>query len=521
MLSLFRPFRPDPFKFRPPKIKRWLYGGFHLQNYWLLFVTFKLFRINISHESLQQLKRIKPGSSTLILSNHVGYIDPHVLLELAYRASFCAKWIAGIEPFDTARGIFGWFIQSAGAFSIDRGTFDRRSLEAAQEILDEGTHPLVIFPEGEAACTNKILQPFYSGAALFALNTAEKQAHSSRFVQIVPIGIRYQFIGNPEARLRSDIRKLWREILKATERNKFPMLPESRLNEEVSLWEQLLLLAERGFIYLQNSYNGFSVDADAPLTHRLETLRDFLLSEIVAEHHQPVDLDNLTLESLMTLKNRLRSNIARKRYAPSVNELQEILAQVHCLAEQSKLKPLSAKGLQRIKRLEKRWIGISLEQQSVEKRFKALTRHLTQQIPYAEIRDQATPEDLARWERQMNDTRRIKMLTLLISDLQRRDESWEGIDETLIKLEILLFSRFVYRGNKQALVRVGEFIDVKRFILEQPERSKKQLQEELMQQARERIQLLIAPPAEEPMIQNRGHAFRLMTATPASGQGGS
>src|SRR6266851_5557701 len=191
MLGFSGPFRPDPCRFRAPRIKRWLYWFFKCPNHYLLHRKFKLSKLHISKESIDRLKQIRSGASTVVASNHVCYVDPHVLFDLAFKGGVCLTGMAGIEPFDAARGVAGWFLQSAGAFSVDRGVLDRNALETAQGILNEGRYPLLIHPEGEAGYTNKVLQTFQPGAALLALNTAERLNATAQPVHIVPIGIRY------------------------------------------------------------------------------------------------------------------------------------------------------------------------------------------------------------------------------------------------------------------------------------------------------------------------------------------
>ena len=53
---------------------------------------------------------------------------------------------------------------------------------------------------------------------------------------------------------------------------------------------------------------------------------------------------------------------------------------------------------------------------------------------------------------------------LLGGHLARRSATWEAIDETLSLLDILVFTRFRYRGPVKAILEVGAPMDVQDFV---------------------------------------------------------
>jgi 1-acyl-sn-glycerol-3-phosphate acyltransferase len=490
-----KPFRPDPFRFRPPKITLWLYGYFYLLNLYLLHPKFQLTRLNISPQDFQRFKAShSPGKSTLMLLNHVNFMDPHIMVELTVHAGMPAQWLAGIEPFDSGNGIFGWHIQRMGAFSIDRGVLDRRSLETAQRILETGETPLVIYPEGEAAYNNKVLQSFYPGATLFALNAAEKfQADPKHPVTILPIGVTYRFTGSPEPILKATISALLSEVRQAALSEGAPVI-NVVLDEDAALWSRIKHLIQVSLAYLEGHYRQFPDQMQTSLPQRLEALRDCLLKSLCKEHQPNSAIEALTLDELMLLKNRLRSIIARKRHAPPLGELEAAVTQTQQLQKALEEDRFNSKATKTLTALEQTWIGLSEPDKSPEKRLRVLSKHLNQQKPYALIRHDAQASDLVRWDRQINETRRVKMLTLLIGDLEREDTTPEGIDETLVKLEILLFSRFAYRGPKSVMIRVGKPLDVKQWLSEAGGCPKKELQERLTSHLQETIAGLLTFP---------------------------
>jgi 1-acyl-sn-glycerol-3-phosphate acyltransferase len=475
MPGFFGPFRPDPFRFRPPRIRRWLYWLFKCQNAYVLRRTFKLSHLHLSEQGLNRLKQIRPGASTIVASNHVCYMDPPVLFDLSLKAGVRLTGMAGIEPFDVARGILGWFLQSAGAFSVDRGVLDRNALETAQGILDDGRYPLLVHPEGEAGYTNKVLQPFQPGAALLALNSAERLKGTGQPVHIVPIGLRYAFASNPDTILKSAIQDMYAMLHR----------PPAAA-EDLPLWLQVIALCQEGIGSLERAYPQYVPPRDASLSQRIEALRDFLLRALVDEHDPRAQRENLSWDALMLLKNRLRSLIYRKYHAPPLDSVNAALHRMENLLEPQ---PPAL-----LRRREAQWIGRVFEREPFGKRQRRLLEHVRQQVPYALMRQSASGEDLARWGRQLNETRQIKLLTLLRDDIDRQDDSPEGVDETLVKLEILLFSRFVYRGPKVVFADVGDAIDVKRFIANAPNASKRQLTQQLNHRLQRDIEALLDLP---------------------------
>lgn len=481
------PYRPDPFLFRPSKIKPWMYWFFWLQNQWLLKISFKIKRFTLNND--KQLKHMRPNGSVLVVPTHQNFIDPHVVFDLAYRAPCVAQYMAGIEPFDSARGIFGWFLQSSGSFSVDRGVLDRYAFQAAQKTLDEGKHPLVIFAEGEADYTPSKLQHLYAGAALFALNSAEKFAETPTHpVTVLPIAIQYRLM-NPEPALFQDaMAQLYAMLDQAVESDVIELPKKPRL-DALPIWDQIHGFLEQALYYLEVMYNGFPCRGPASVTERLENLKAFLLSNLCQEHlGQPAPEADLPIHELMVLKNKLRSITARKLYAPSPDALTGVITGATHYLERLKLNTLlTSKELKQLREWEAKWIGLVDEAIPLEKRLKNLLKHLKQQIPFAELRQTARPEDVGRWTQQIDDTRRIKLMALLLEDMARASETPEDLDGTLMKLEIMLFSQFIYRGPKEVIVTVGDPIDVKAFRANHPEANKTELQEALTQAIRDQL----------------------------------
>ncbi|MEZ5987910.1 MAG: lysophospholipid acyltransferase family protein [Planctomycetota bacterium] len=78
----------------------------------------------------------------LVLANHASFLDPPFIGFGTGR--FCA-FMARASLFRFPP--FGWLLRTVGAFPVERGAADRRSIEAAIDQLRAG-HVLVLFPEG-------------------------------------------------------------------------------------------------------------------------------------------------------------------------------------------------------------------------------------------------------------------------------------------------------------------------------------------------------------------------------------
>jgi len=97
-------------------------------------------------EPLAHLARA--GQPLLVAPNHADHADPGLLVTVGKRHGLAFHFMAAREAFE--RGWVNRFaLQRSGAFSVDREGADLAAVRTAVNILREGRHPLVIFPEGE------------------------------------------------------------------------------------------------------------------------------------------------------------------------------------------------------------------------------------------------------------------------------------------------------------------------------------------------------------------------------------
>ncbi len=89
----------------------------------------------------------------IIASNHAAYVDPPFLGAASYRE---LHYFAKSELF--SNGLFGWLIGKYNAFPITRGSFDRKGVSQATELLKR-KKALLLFPEGTRSRDGNLMKP--------------------------------------------------------------------------------------------------------------------------------------------------------------------------------------------------------------------------------------------------------------------------------------------------------------------------------------------------------------------------
>ena len=120
------------------------------------------------------LENLPPSPPYIIFSNHISWFDPFLV----------GSWVQAPVHFMTMEGLLkfpplGWLLRRVGAFPVRRGTLDRRAIEDAMAILENGG-VVFIFPEGGIGRLRKGEKP-RAGISLIAQRTD---------VPLVPVGIR-------------------------------------------------------------------------------------------------------------------------------------------------------------------------------------------------------------------------------------------------------------------------------------------------------------------------------------------
>jgi len=98
-------------------------------------------------------EHIPKTGGVIIASNHVAYVDPPFLGAVTPRELF---YLAKAELFSNA--LFGWLIKKYNAIPVTRGSFDRKAITRAVNLLREGK-ALLFFPEGTRSRGGEFLEP--------------------------------------------------------------------------------------------------------------------------------------------------------------------------------------------------------------------------------------------------------------------------------------------------------------------------------------------------------------------------
>lgn len=139
-------------------------GGVNPAFYWTVrlilqpffHVYFRLNRIGKHH--------VPQTGAVIFAANHRSFLDPFVIATLSRRPVY---FVAKKELFQ--KRLQGWFLNSLGAFPIDRGNADGDAIGAAKAILERGD-AVVIFPEGTRNRPGGLGRP-KRGVARLALET--------------------------------------------------------------------------------------------------------------------------------------------------------------------------------------------------------------------------------------------------------------------------------------------------------------------------------------------------------------
>lgn len=152
---------------------------------------------------------VDAGAGVLITPNHPGHADSYAMYEAADQIGRPFFFMTAWQVFELGSPIARWVYQRYGCFSIEREGADLRAFKRAVQILNDESHPLVIFPEGDVYHCNDRVTPFREGTAAVALTAAR---HASRPIIAVPCGLKYQYIQDPTPELESVMSELEQSI---------------------------------------------------------------------------------------------------------------------------------------------------------------------------------------------------------------------------------------------------------------------------------------------------------------------
>ncbi|HEY9793164.1 MAG TPA: lysophospholipid acyltransferase family protein [Candidatus Obscuribacterales bacterium] len=178
--------------FKPPKFNPVVMS---LCKWGLPFEHFRAqIEVQVMGDGLNRFLALK-NKHVVIICNHSNQYDPEVVFTFSKLAGEDFHFMAAREVFDWVFGSVGWWFQSLGCFSVVRGQGDPETLEMARQIIADGDHKLVIFPEGEVTRSPDFLLPLRPGTARLSLEGQERllQHGTKEPVFVQPIGIRWRY----------------------------------------------------------------------------------------------------------------------------------------------------------------------------------------------------------------------------------------------------------------------------------------------------------------------------------------
>ncbi len=195
-----------PYTFRPPKASGWLSPlGLHVNRRIHLARKYRIEKIE-EQGFARARELIEDGHSLMLAPNHSDHSDPHVIMELASRYGMRPYFMGAREIFEV-NAVAAWALQSMGVFSVDRDGPDLSAIKTAISLLERGTDPLVIFPEGEIYHHHRRLDPLNEGVASILLKGAARLT-GNRKAYLVPVGLRFFHDPSVETTFRDRLSKL-------------------------------------------------------------------------------------------------------------------------------------------------------------------------------------------------------------------------------------------------------------------------------------------------------------------------
>ena len=309
--------RQKPFTFRPPKNNRLLSGLAKVVLPLALRLAFKIVKVEVTEADLRRLRDLK-RLRVVLTPSHGALVEPYILFHLSKLLSQEFNYVAAKEAFER-RPALGLLIQRLGAYSIVRGTADRKSFRMTHKILVEGKRWLVIFPEGEVCGQNDTLMPFQQGVAQFAFWACEDLTKRGEALPLyfVPMAIKFVYLRDMDPTIDRSLQKLEHKLVGPNPR-------------PLSLYDRLRRVGEAVLSAIEKKYNVLP-GKDADLNQRVQFMKELIVSRIETElgvsprRGQPL-LDRIRF--LFNMVDRIVfSDIGSSDYEQQLNERRQKQAQ--------------------------------------------------------------------------------------------------------------------------------------------------------------------------------------------------
>lgn len=271
----------------------------------MLFLIPKISNIEISPKDLALLKGLK-GKRVILTPNHAEMTEPYVIFALSRMLREEFNYLTAQEVFEDYYPA-GRLLQALGCYSVIRGVPDRNSLRATSEILVEGKHWLVIFPEGVAMGLSDMLMPFQPGIGQLAFRAYDELTKKGVRPDIffVPIAIKTFYIKNMSDAIDRALRRLEEKLT--------PRADERKMDYQ----ERLVALGEAMLASKEHEY-GVSPQPGATLSQRISIMKELIIvttaKEIGVEDHPEHILPNRVRDLINTLDQMIHTRETEKEH---------------------------------------------------------------------------------------------------------------------------------------------------------------------------------------------------------------
>jgi 1-acyl-sn-glycerol-3-phosphate acyltransferase len=282
----------QPYRFVPPRFSRFWTALLGLRLPAMLRDRFGV--TEVAFRGQEHLRAsLEAGHGILVAPNHSRPADPFITAALGLEIRRPVRLMATRHVFEEG-ALQRFLLTRTGNFSINREITDFRAIRCAEDIVAEGRHPLVMFPEGIVNRTNEHLAPFQRGVSLIARCAAARRARSGGRVMVHPLFIRYTHEGDVEKSVEPVLADVERRIGRTDFRS------QSLRERILSIGE--VILSEKERAYLGRAESG-------PLMPRIARLIEAILAQV-----EPRWVRHMRARDAMARVRIIRSAIVRRLY---------------------------------------------------------------------------------------------------------------------------------------------------------------------------------------------------------------
>ncbi len=206
-----------------------------------------------------------------------------------------------------------WLYPRVGGLPIYRGKLDRQGLATIRQHLLEAEYPVAISPEGGTNGHNELVSAIEPGTAQIGFWCAEdlEKAGRTESVVILPVGIQYQYLGAPWAKIDRMLMQLEKDCGLSK-----PALQSSQSSERSQeRYERLFALGKYLIESVSEHYKKFYAHAAVipPETESLHTRLQALLEQIlhVSESHFDINPKGSMVDRCRRLEQSVFDQIFR------------------------------------------------------------------------------------------------------------------------------------------------------------------------------------------------------------------